>query len=396
MKTLFVNISYLPTIGGVEVIMHNLAKGLVAKGHGVAVITANTLDLKSAKLKKEENIDGVKVRRIKAFQLLPRTNPWLTPKIFSAIANADIVHVFSYHPAFITNAAYIAAKIKKLPLVVTPIFHPLNSLPNLRFHQKFWTSLYRKVVGPKILRLADAVTALTKTEADFYRSKSLKNVLVIPEAVPLKTETIRQSGLQGFRKKFGIGDARIIICVGRIVKYKGLDILVRAFASSREVLPDAQLIIVGKDQGYRQELAEIIRELSCQDNIVFTGDISNEELYCAYEVADAVVHPSLFEAFCRIALEAWSHKKAIIVFDKVGEPVSEETGILVKYGDVEGLAKAIIKLLSDEALRQNLGQKGHEQVQKFYNWDKVVSDLEQVYGSLAGKRITSQDTRESG
>ena len=382
MRILFVNISYLPTIGGVEVIMHNLARGLVAKGHDVAVIAPNTLDLKPAKLKKEECIDKVKVRRIKAFQLLPRTNPWLTPEIFTAIANTDIVHVFSYHPAFITNAAYITTKIKKIPLVVTPIFHPLNSLPDLRFHQKFWASLYRKVLGPKILRLADAVTALTKTEADFYRANNLKNVFVIPEAVSLKTETISQSGLQPFRKKYGIGDAKVIICVGRIVSYKGLDLLVRAFAAVSETLTKSKLLIIGKDLGYRQELERIIRELSCQDNIVFTGDISNEELYRAYEVADVVVHPSLFEAFCRIALEAWSHKKAIIAFDKVGEPVSEETGVLVKFGDVEGLAKAIIKLLSDEALRQNLGQRGYEQVQKFYNWDKVVSDLEQVYGSL--------------
>ncbi len=76
-----------------------------------------------------------------------------------------------------------------------------------------------------------------------------------------------------------------------------------------------------------------------------------------------------------------AHKKPVIAFERV-EPVSNENGILVKYLDVEGLAQAIVKLLSNKELCHTLGLRGYELVKQFYTWDKVVDDLEEVYYSL--------------
>lgn len=376
--------------------MYNLSKGLLGKGHEVTVIAPNTVQLKPARLKKEENIDGVRVRRIKAYRLLPYTLPWFTPEIFSTISSteADIIHVFSYFPTFITNAAYVATKIKRVPLVVSPIFNPYLS-PYLGYPQKIWVNLYRKVLGPRILRLADAVTAIAEPEAKFYRSKGNKNVHIMPGAVWLNTEkTIADVDLQKFREKFGIQEAKVIISVGRIVRYKGLDLLARAFAIARKALPDSKLLIIGKDFGFRGELEAIIKELGCQDSVILTGGVSDEELYCAYEVADIMVHPSLFETFGITIVEAWSHKKPVIAFDEVGKLISGETVVLVKYLDVEGLAQAIIKLLSDKELCHNLGLKGYELVKQFYNWDKVVNDLENIYYSLIKGRVANQELKE--
>jgi len=370
--------------------MHNVAKGLLGKGHEVTVIAPNTVQLKPARLRREENIDGVNVRRVKAYRILPYTLPWFTPEIFSAIhdVNADVIHVFSYHPTFITNVSYFAAKIKRIPLVVSPIFNPYLSPPYLNYLAKIWANFYRKVIGLKILSLADVVTAIAESEAEYYRARGVKNVHMLPGAVRLNENKIAPEDLQNFKNKFGIGEEKIIISVGRMVRYKGHDMLIRAFDIACKFLPDTKLLIIGKDFGYRQKLEAIVRELDCQHDVIFTAGLSDEEVSCAYEVADAMVHPSLFETFGITIVEAWSHKKPVITFDKIGKLISGETVITAKYGDVKELAQAMVKLLSNEELCHTLGLKGYELVKQFYTWDKVVDDLEKVYYNLIWSRST--------
>ena len=389
MKILLINVVYLPTVGGVEILMHNLGKGLIARGHDVEVMTSNTLNLKPAKLKKREYIDGVMVKRANAYKLPHLSYPLFTPEMFTTIFNShsDLIHVFSYDPAFITIGSYITTKMKRTPLVVTPLFQPRHTMPYTRYWLRIWLNIWEGIIGPRLLGLADAVTALTEVEANFYRSIGLKNIHIIPGAVSLNKRNATPTRLQKFREKLGIGEGKVILSVSRIVKYKGLDLLIRAFAIARESLSGSKLLIIGRDSGFRQEVEEIISELGCQDSIIFAGDVNDEELFCAYEIADIMVYPALFGDFSVAVVEAFSHKKPVIAFDRV-EPVSNENGILVKYLDVEGLAQAIVKLLSNEELCHTLGLNGYELVKQSYTWDKVVDDLEKVYYNLIWSRST--------
>jgi len=381
MKVCKVYITYLPSVGGIEMLMHGLARKLVEKGIGVEVVTSNKIMFRCAMLKPVERIDGVRVRRIKAYNILGYRYSFFTPGLGSILktAGCDIVHVFSFLPAFMTNAACVLAKMWGIPLVVTPIYHPHRCITYRGRLQKLTMTLFDRFLGMAILRLADAVTALTEAEAAVYRARGLRDIHVIPEGVSLPENGLSPKHIQEFKNKFGLCNSQLVLSVGRLAWYKGLDLLVSAFMQVKKSVPRVKLVIVGADWGYRQRLESYVRELGLVDDVVFTGSLSEQELHCAYASADVVVHPSLFETFCRIALEAWCYQKPVIAFDRVGEPVTASTGILVPYRDVDKLAEAIIQLLCNKALARQLGLNGYRTVEEKFRWEIVADKFIEVY-----------------
>jgi glycosyltransferase involved in cell wall biosynthesis len=378
MKLGFVYDSFLPNIGGIEVIMLHLGTELVKRGYDVTVFTRNAVQYKRAALRPTEYINGILVKRL-GTSFPPSIS--LDPRIVSDLIslNFDLIHAFSYHFAFnFVNIASLVSILKKKPLVATPIYNPIRAKFYRTFSSKVTTLLFDQNIGPRILKKANLVTALSKSEADFYRQHGISNLRIIPEGVYISKPPLEN--VVRFKEKYGLID-KVILAVGRLESYKGQDLLLKAFQIVLKYFPKAKLLIVGKDWGKLAELEKIVEEGKCNKNVIFTGSISETELECAYESADVVVHPSLFETFTRIALEAWSHKKPIICFDLGGptEFITAETGILVKYRDVDSLGRMIIKLLSDEELSKAMGENGYLAVKSKYLWSKIVKEYELVY-----------------
>jgi len=379
MKILFVYYCFYPTIGGIENLMLGIGKELHRKGHEITVFTTNVIKDKSAVLKPEEKIQDIYIKR---FNPLPFPNSaFVTPSMIPQLCSAsfDLMHVFSYHPVFMTNASCLVSKLLKKPLVMTPIYNTIRTTLYQNFITRSYSEFFDEKIGPIILRRADYVTALTTSEADFYRTCGVKNIKVVPEGIDIPNPP-PAAEIQKFREKYLL-DGEVLLSVGRIIKYKGLDFLIKAFAYVLKRFPIAKLLIVGEDWGYLSSVKRIVSELKCDENVVFTGLLNNLELACAYEAADFVVHPSYFETFIRIALEAWAHRKPIVCFNLGGptEFITPETGILVKYGDLHEMRDAITKLLSNQKLCKSMGENGYRLVSSKYSWDNIATELENIY-----------------
>jgi glycosyltransferase involved in cell wall biosynthesis len=390
MKILFVFTQFLPNMGGTELAMYYYAKELIKRGHEVTIFTANSVKLNPANLNEKEIIDGIIVRRFKFIPFPIYNQFFFSPALISALLSleVDIIQIFSWIPSFFILTPFFIAKVRKIPV----IFYPQCN-PN-RYH--FYHSLVKrifglfmdKMLGPRILKKADYIIALTDTEARFYKRRGITNVEVIRE--PFQSIYYpSESELAKFKERYNIGkEDKVLLAVCRIVKYKGIHILIKSLSTLLKSIPNVRLLVVGEDYGFMSYCKKLAKELNCEKNISFTGRISDKELSCAYEIADVVVVPSFFESYGRVVTEAWAHHKPVIVTNMVGlaELVSKtRAGIIVKPNDPYSLTYALMNLLEDEMLAKIMGETGYQLLRKEITLDIAMAKLEKVYKDVLKK-----------
>ena len=181
---------------------------------------------------------------------------------------------------------------------------------------------------------------------------------------------------------------RVILTVGNLVERKGHDMVIRALPEICRTASEVTYLIVG-DGTYRKRLEEIALEAGVRDRVVFAGKVPDEELAKCYSLCDVFAMPSRarldardIEGFGLVFLEANACGKAVVAGRSGGiedAVVDGRTGLLVDPSDPRDIARAVLRLLSDDRLRGALGTQGHDRVQREYTW-KIFG--ERVQGIL--------------
>ncbi|GAI58499.1 unnamed protein product, partial [marine sediment metagenome] len=178
-----------------------------------------------------------------------------------------------------------------------------------------------------------------------------------------------------------------ILFVGRLEKRKGLNYLLEAYKRVKRQIPNSRLIIVGPGTRLRKKYEKHVNHNSLKD-VVFVGYVSYDELPRYYKIADIFCAPATGrESFGIILLEAMAVGKPIVAsnIDGYASVVADGAeGLLVPPKDGERLAQAVISLLSDESLRQQMGDRGRVKAQN-YGWEHVAQRVLNYY-----MRIISQ------
>lgn len=179
---------------------------------------------------------------------------------------------------------------------------------------------------------------------------------------------------------------------GRLVDWKGVDLLLRAAAIARDEA-DIRVDIAG-DGPWRGKLECMSRELGLEKLVTFHGWLSHAACAQMLARADAMVLPSLCECGGAVVLEAMAMKLPVIATDWGGpaDYLDERCGILVEPRDeqqfIRDLAAAMVKLANTPALRIAMGEAGYEKVCAHYDWPRKVSWMCEVYESqLAAARV---------
>ncbi|MEM6797219.1 MAG: glycosyltransferase family 4 protein [Acidobacteriota bacterium] len=169
------------------------------------------------------------------------------------------------------------------------------------------------------------------------------------------------------------GEEPMILSVGRLKRYKGLETLLEAARSWRRSLPDARLVIAGEGP-QRQLLERRAQELGLASRVEFLGYVDPAEKVRLMQRAHVVVQTSLKEGWGMTVLEASACGTPVVASDVAGLRDSVRpgrTGLLVPFGDAEKLAAAVVQVMADDGTRRRLG-KGARRWASRFDWQKTA------------------------
>lgn len=233
------------------------------------------------------------------------------------------------------------------------------------------------VMAPSPVHLA------ASNRATFFAGKGAVVPFCVDDSMA-RPETADAAVTQAIRARFG--DRPLVFALGRLVPYKGFDVLVEAAA---KLSPDA-VMVIGGGGPQAEALAARIDALGLAERVLLPGRIPDAELAAWLAACDVFCLPSVSRAemFGIVQLEAMAFGKPVVATDIPGSGVPwvnrhGETGLVVPPGDAEALAAALNALLTDASLRARLGQGGREAVAGRFSPEAVARSLSEAYARLA-------------
>jgi glycosyltransferase involved in cell wall biosynthesis len=176
-----------------------------------------------------------------------------------------------------------------------------------------------------------------------------------------------------------------LLFIGKLVEQKGLDVLIKAIARVRTVIPDIRLRVVG-DGPEQQKLKKLAANLQVSDLITFTGELMNTQVINEIDDVLCVIIPSKYVENCSIVgIEAMSKGKVIIASRIGGLPdlIDEnETGFLVRPGDIDDLSSKIIFALQNHSQLPEMGVRAKAKFERCFSKQAYYRTLLSVYDRI--------------
>ena len=238
---------------------------------------------------------------------------------------------------------------------------------------------YRKVLGRRTVNRAEVVLANSQSNKDdierYFGIESDK-IETAFEAVnhDIFKPADEPSGSRPHQRPY-------ILFVSSLWRYKNAESLIRAFARFRDALPDHDLLFVGhpRDQGYTHGLQREVISLSLQERIRFCGGLEHRETAVLYQHADVFVYPSLYETFGLTILEAMACGCPVVTSNVSSMPeIAGGAAELVSPTDVEGLANAIVRVVTDSGLAKAMRKRGLSRAADF-TWRRTAETTYAAY-----------------
>ncbi len=191
------------------------------------------------------------------------------------------------------------------------------------------------------------------------------------------------------RNELGLSENSVVVSVGRLVPRKGQDRLIQALPLIRKMIPNVHLLLVGEGK-YRKSLEKMVEEQKVQDLVTFVGRVQYRQLPEYFRCGDIFAMPSRsrmagleVEGLGIVYLEASGCGLPVIAGNSGGAPdavVDGVTGIVVDGTNINEIAAAIVRVLSDPAKRNAMGAAGNEWVATGWTWEIWSAKFAQLLG----------------
>ena len=212
--------------------------------------------------------------------------------------------------------------------------------------------------------------------------------------VPADKITVLYSGVNGrfspvkdpaaidhLRIKYKLGDNPWILAVGTVQPRKNYQLLIQAFAKIADRFPH-NLVITGGKGWLFEDILDEVQAQGLDGRVIFTGFVDDEDLPAMYSGATVLAFPSLYEGFGLPILEAMGCGTPVINSDASCLPeVTGDATVQLPPEGIDRWADGLANILADDALRDELISKGHEQI-KTFTWQRSAGQLLSIYNKL--------------
>jgi len=387
--------------GTVPVRMVPLAEALLSRGHSVSIVLPPYDNISESG--KEYSLRGVKIYNVhipKGFNI--RRSPLVKHvSIANSVVkkalelNPDLIHVFV--PVGISGlCAMLLSARKRLKLIKIPIVLDVDDWFGYGgFYDEFLTQKsgirYKLVKRQQdwLLKHVNVITTASKTLQSLVWSLGVSQgrVFYLPNGPHRFEPPGDRSLVEAISEAYGLKDKRVILLW---TKFSELNVrkVINILKIAKDKLGNLTVFVVGKGElRADDEFRRLAEEKGLRECLVLVGWIGVDKLPSYLTIGDVAIYPLkdtlLNRAKCPGKLvELMSLGKAIVA-DKVGQ-IAEyiqdgKSGILVEPEDLETFAQSVIRVLEDTELRRKLGNNAQKRVWHFFNWNKLVSVVEEAY-----------------
>jgi rhamnosyl/mannosyltransferase len=368
LKILHIGKYYAPYTGGMESVVKALCEGQIETGHQVDVLCFNDNNKSTYEL-----YNGVGVHRMGILGVIAGQPIALGmySKLKSIVNDYDLIHVHSPNPL----AELLCLTIpKEIPIVST--HH--SDIVRQKFLTKYYYPLYEK-----FLMRVGKIHVPTENHIEY--SACLPKFSSKCEIIPfgIRVEHLHKNDIAEEIKSLKTKYEKYALFVGRLVGYKGIDVLIKAAKTNKY-----PVLIVG-DGPLREKLEKMVFEYNLQDSVHILGKVlDDKEFRALYHGCEFLVLPSVTpnENFGMTQLEAMSCGKPVITTNlKSGVPavgVRGKTTLITEPGNVTQLAGAMTMLMENPELQVTMGKSAYEHFMNKYQWKTMIASTNDSYERL--------------
>lgn len=377
------------TKGGGEYLFSLIANELAKRGHRVWIITHRIENEDYTNF--HENVKIEFVSSIKYEGGLPPSFADNIKFVLQAIARGNmlikrekiqVIHSNNFSPAL---ASSILSYFTGVPHVTA--MWDIFSLCG----DDYWTSWGKQkgvsklhvFLGPRFERLIlkmrhSAIHTISKaSEEDLIKFGAKKPIFVIePTIRTIEYPTVEPNILQ-------------FVYVGRLVFYKNLETVIRSISIVKKSYEKIKLKIIGGGP-QKEDLLNLTKQLDLQDNIEFSGFVSEDTKYKAISSSLAMVFPSLCEGFGLVILESFLCERPVLVSNV--RPLSDiiqnnRDGFVIDAKDERKWAEVMMNIIRDEKNALNMGKYGKLELETRYNIKNSINQIESMYQAIVSNIV---------
>lgn len=390
--------------GGAGVMSSLMARGMVAMGHKVSVITA----VQKKELVGRFSENGMTIFRVYSSyherwrSYISLRNGSVIPRIREVFEEVkpDVVHAHNIHYHISYSALKIARRytenvfltahdimpfyqgsftefINKKDLSIPTIFN-YKVTPRMLFRafKKRYNPFHNLIVR-HYLSHVKKIIAVSNALKDALNQNGIKNVEVIHNGINPASWVVSEEKARAFKERYNLHGSKVVFFGGRLSGAKGGDLILQAMKLLVEKYPDTKLLVAGRMDDYAKRMERRAVELGIKSNVVFAGWLHGE-IEKAYAASDVITIPSVcFDSFPNGNLEAFASGKPVVstCFGGSREIVKDgENGFIVNPFDVKNMAQKISSILEDSEKARSFGENGKTLVQSNFSAEKMLGN----------------------